>query len=79
MKRSKKQINVAVQHRFSVPTDNHDVVDHGEQTEESIARAAAETFPACSKRAKKNWMTADILNLMDDRRKLKQNREGYNV
>ncbi len=51
--------------------------DQWEQMKESITQAAEETIPRQCRKAKKKWMTDDILKLMDERRKIKQNHDAY--
>ena len=71
----KEKFNVAVQNSFNVLNDIQDVDDQWEQMKESITQAAEETIPRQCRKAKKKWMTDDILKLMDERRKIKQNRD----
>ncbi|GFR79578.1 endonuclease-reverse transcriptase [Elysia marginata] len=48
-----------------------------QQLKRSITEAAEEEIPTKERKTKQKWMTEDILNLMDKRRKAKEEQEEY--
>ena len=44
---------------------------------ESITQAAEETITKSQRKAKKRWMNDEILKMMDEKRKSKQDRDAY--
>ena len=54
-----------------------EVDEKWEHLKESITQAAEETIPKSQRKAKKKWMNDEILKMMDERRKSKQDRDAY--
>ena len=73
----KEKFTVAVKNRFSILHDVQEVDEKWEHLKESITQAAEETIPKSQRKAKKKWMNDEILKMMDERRKSKQDRDAY--
>ena len=75
----KEKFTVAVKNRFSILHDVQEVDEKWEHLKESITQAAEETIPKSQRKAKKKWMNDEILKMMDERRKSKQDRDAYDA
>ena len=56
-----------------------EVDEKWEHLKESITQAAEETIPKTQRKANKKWMNGEILKMMDERRKSKQDRDAYDA
>ena len=75
----KEKFTIAVKNRFSILHDVQEVDEKWEHLKESITQAAEETIPKSQRKAKKKWMNDEILKMMDERRKSKQDRDAYDA
>ena len=57
--------------------DVQEVDEKWEHLKESITQAAEETIPKTQRKAKKRWMNDEILKMMDERRKSKQDQDAH--
>ena len=64
--------NVAVKNRFELLQEADDVNVHWQQLKKITAEPASEIAPRKEQKSKQKWMTAEILNVMDDRKIAKQ-------
>ena len=65
--------NVIVQNRFSALNDIQD----GDDQWAAVTEAADKSIPRHCTKAKTKLITGDILNLLEERRRINQNRHGY--
>ena len=73
----REKFRVKVQNKFAVLELVDEVEQQWEQLRDSITEAACEEIPEIERKAKQKWMTDDILDLMDERRRAKGNQEEY--
>ena len=73
----KEKFKIAVKNRFGILHDVQEVDEKWEHLKKSITQAAEETIPKSQRKAKKKWMNYEILKMMDERRKSKQDRDAY--
>jgi len=69
----KDKFNVVIQNRFSALKDIQDVDDQWDE----VTKAADKSIPRHCTKAKTQLITDDILNLLEERRRINQNRHGY--
>ena len=74
---TREQYQVAVSNRFKVLETTQDLEEKWENFKEAIIESVKETVPPIPRKTKKQWMTQEILELMDERRKEKNNKENY--
>ena len=72
-----EKFRISVQNKFSALEEIEDVEQQWEKLKTSINDAAKEIIPERTTKAKKKWMTEEILNLMEDRRINKNNQDEY--
>ena len=60
--------NVAVGNRFELLQEVDDINIYWQQIREILREPATEIIPRKEQQSKQKWMTAEIFNLMDDRR-----------
>jgi len=73
----RKKYLVAVKNKFALLEDIQDIDEKWTKLKEAITESVEETVPKMQKKAKKKWMTQEILDLMDIRRANKHNTEEY--
>ena len=76
-KEMQEKFRISVQNKFSALEEIEDVEQQWEKLKTSINDAAKEIIPDRTTKAKKKWMTEEILNLMEDRRINKNNQDEY--
>ncbi|GFO18885.1 endonuclease-reverse transcriptase [Plakobranchus ocellatus] len=69
--------NLKVKNKFKALEEIEEVEELWQQLKRSITEAAKEEIPTKEKKTKQKWMTEDILNLMDKRRKAKGEQGEY--
>ena len=69
--------HIAVKNKFEALSDVEEIEEQWDRLISSITEAAAAELPRVEKKAKQKWMTDDILELMDKRRKTKNNKDEY--
>ncbi|GFN84194.1 craniofacial development protein 2-like [Plakobranchus ocellatus] len=69
--------NERVQNKFEALGDAEEVEQQWENFKSAIMEAATEVIPKVKRKAKQKWMTEEILNLMEERRCAKGNKEKY--
>ncbi|XP_076359111.1 uncharacterized protein LOC143251751 [Tachypleus tridentatus] len=73
----KKKYIVCVKNKFDILDSLNTAEEKWQKMKESIHEAAKEHIPTTRKRVNKKWLTPEILNLMEERRKAKPNKEKY--
>ncbi|GFO24946.1 endonuclease-reverse transcriptase [Plakobranchus ocellatus] len=68
---------ISVQNKFEALADAEEVEQQWENFKSAIMEAATEVIPKVKRKAKHIWMTEEILNLMEERRCAKGNKEKY--
>ena len=68
----KEKFTVAVKNRLSILHDVQEVDEKWEHLKESNTQAAEETIPKSQREAKKKWINDEILKMMDEKMKSKQ-------
>ena len=76
-KEMQEKFRVAVRNKFSTLEGFQDTEQEWEKMKTSINEAATEVIPEKKATTKKKWMTEEILNAMDERRKNKSNTAEY--
>ncbi|GFO08669.1 endonuclease-reverse transcriptase [Plakobranchus ocellatus] len=69
--------NLKVKNKFKALDEIEEVEELWQQLKRSITEAAEEEIPTKERKTKQKWMTEDILNLMDKRRKAKGEQGEY--
>ena len=67
----REKYRVAVKNRFQALEGMEEVEDQWEALKNAILVSATEIIPKVEKKTKQKWMTQEILDLMDERRKAK--------
>ncbi|GFN74885.1 hypothetical protein PoB_000139100 [Plakobranchus ocellatus] len=70
-----KKYQISVQNKFETLGDAEEVEQQWENFKSAIMEAATEVIPKVKRKAKQKWMTEEILNLMEERRCAKGNKE----
>lgn len=73
----KNEFQITVKNKFEALQNITIIEQQWENLRDSITQAAQEVIPKQQKKAKKKWMTEEILNLMEQRRKCKENEKAY--
>ncbi|GFO30223.1 ankyrin-1 [Plakobranchus ocellatus] len=68
---------ISVQNKFEALGDAEEVEQQWENFKSAIMEAATEVIPKVKRKAKQKWMTEEILNMMEERRCAKGNKEKY--
>ena len=76
-KEMKDQFVIEVKNRFDGLVELTEAEELFEKMKESLNEVMADKVPKMQKKQHKKWMTEDILNLMEDRRKAKSNIDLY--
>ena len=80
----KSRYNIAVRNRYEILQEDHigevddDVNELWTAIQTTLLESAKEILPKRERTTKQQWMTRDILLLMEERRKHKRNDEEYN-
>ncbi|GFO36321.1 endonuclease-reverse transcriptase [Plakobranchus ocellatus] len=73
----REKYQISVQNKFEALRDAEEVEQQWENFKSAIMEAATEMIPKVNRKAKQKWMTEEILNLMEERRCAKGNKEKY--
>ncbi|GFO47314.1 endothelin-converting enzyme 1 [Plakobranchus ocellatus] len=73
----REKYQFSVQNKFEASGDAEEVEQQWENFKSAIMEAATEVIPKVKRKAKQKWMTEEILNLMEERRCAKGNKEKY--
>ncbi|GFN93424.1 craniofacial development protein 2-like [Plakobranchus ocellatus] len=73
----REKYQISVQNKFEALGDAEEVEQQWENFKSAIMEAATEVIPKVKRKAKQKWMTEEILNLMEERRCAKGNKEKY--
>ena len=73
----REKYRVAVKNRCQALEGMEEVEDQWEALKSAILVSATEIIPKVEKKTKKKWMTQEILDLMDERRKAKGEPEKH--
>ncbi|GFO15032.1 craniofacial development protein 2-like [Plakobranchus ocellatus] len=73
----REKYQISVQNKFEALGDAEEVEQQWENFKSAIMEAATEVIPKVKTKAKQKWMTEEILNLMEERRCAKGNKEKY--
>ncbi|GFO47179.1 craniofacial development protein 2-like [Plakobranchus ocellatus] len=73
----REKYQVSVQNKFESLGEAEEIEKQWENFKEAITLAATEEIPRVERKSKQKWMTDEILELMDERRKAKNNDEKY--
>ena len=77
LKSDKDQFVIEVKNRFDGLVELTEAEELFEKMKESLNEVMADKVPKMQKKQHKKWMTEEILNLMEDRRKAKSNIDLY--
>ncbi|GFN84631.1 craniofacial development protein 2-like [Plakobranchus ocellatus] len=73
----REKYQISVQNKSEALGDAQEVEQQWENFKSAIMEAATEVIPKVKRKAKQKWMTEEILNLMEERRCAKGNKEKY--
>ncbi|GFO33983.1 RNA-directed DNA polymerase from mobile element jockey-like [Plakobranchus ocellatus] len=73
----REKYQISVQNKFEALGGAEEVEQQWENFKSAIMEAATEVIPKVKRKAKQKWMTEEILNLMEERRCAKGNKEKY--
>ncbi|GFO38874.1 endonuclease-reverse transcriptase [Plakobranchus ocellatus] len=73
----REKYQISVQNKFEALGDAEEVEQQCENFKSAIMEAATKVIPKVKRKAKQKWMTEEILNLMEERRCAKGNKETY--
>ncbi|GFN92110.1 craniofacial development protein 2-like [Plakobranchus ocellatus] len=73
----REKYQIAVQNKFEALGDAEEVEQQWDNFKSAIMEAATEVIPKVKRKATQKWMTEEILNLMEERRCAKGNKEKY--
>ncbi|GFO06939.1 endonuclease-reverse transcriptase [Plakobranchus ocellatus] len=73
----REKYQISVQNKFEALGDAEEVEQQWENFKSAIMEAATDVIPKVKRKAKQKWMTEEILNLMEERRCAKGNKEKY--
>ena len=73
----KNKYRISVKNKFGVLETLTTAEERWQKMKESIEEAAREHIPLIERKANKKWMTTEILVLMEDRRKVKQDEQKF--
>ncbi|GFO31383.1 RNA-directed DNA polymerase from mobile element jockey-like [Plakobranchus ocellatus] len=73
----REKYHISVQNKFEALGDAEEVEQQWENFKSAIMEAAAEVIPKVKRKAKQKWMTEEILNMMEERKCAKGNKEKY--
>ncbi|GFN78082.1 craniofacial development protein 2-like [Plakobranchus ocellatus] len=71
----REKYQISVQNKFEALGDAEEVEQQWENFKSALMEAATEVIPKVKRKAKQKWMTEEILNLMEERRCAKGNKE----
>ncbi|GFN88375.1 aspartate aminotransferase [Plakobranchus ocellatus] len=72
-----EKYQISVQNKFEALGDAEEVEQQLENFKSAIMEAATEVIPKVKRKAKQKWMTEEILNMMEERRWAKGNKEKF--
>ncbi|GFO16281.1 craniofacial development protein 2-like [Plakobranchus ocellatus] len=73
----REKYQISVQNKFEAFGDAEEVEQQWENFKSAIMEAATEVIPKVKRKSKQKWMTEEILNMMEERRCAKGNKEKY--
>ncbi|GFO07611.1 RNA-directed DNA polymerase from mobile element jockey-like [Plakobranchus ocellatus] len=73
----REKYQISVQNKSEASGDAEEVEQQWENFKSTIMEAATEVIPKVKRKAKQKWKTEEILNLMEERRCAKGNKEKY--
>ncbi|GFO39342.1 RNA-directed DNA polymerase from mobile element jockey-like [Plakobranchus ocellatus] len=73
----REKYQISVQNKFEALGDAEEIEQQWENFKSAIMEAATEVIPKVKRKAKQKWMTEEILNLIEERRCAKGNKEKY--
>ncbi|GFS13690.1 endonuclease-reverse transcriptase [Elysia marginata] len=74
-----QKYNLKVKNKFEAFEEIEEVEELWKQLKRSITEAAEEEIPTKERKTKQKWVTEDILNLLDKRRKAKGEQEYESI
>jgi hypothetical protein len=75
----KNKHNVVIQKRYNAMEIITTIDDQWDMLKESVVQASQTYIPKLERKKHKEWMTEDILQLIDARRKKKESAEEYSI
>jgi hypothetical protein len=74
----RQRYNIAVQNRYSAVTLSNTIDSQWNMLKDSLQQTSKEIIPVVTKKIHKEWMTDDILQIMDRRRQKREHTDEYN-
>ncbi|GFS03903.1 RNA-directed DNA polymerase from mobile element jockey-like [Elysia marginata] len=75
----REKYQISVQNKFEALKEVEKIEEQWENFKSVLTEAATEVIPSLERKAKQKWMTNEILEMMDERRKAKGNKEKYKL
>ncbi|GFR69145.1 RNA-directed DNA polymerase from mobile element jockey-like [Elysia marginata] len=75
----REKYQISVQNKFEALKEVEKIEEQWENFKSALTEAATEVIPSLERKSKQKWMANVILEMMDERRKAKGNKEKYKL